>query len=256
MPANPLIKMENVSLSFGAKRVLEEVSLTLSEGEITTVIGPNGAGKTSLVKLVLGLLQPSEGQITRQQKLRIGYMPQRFHCDPNLPIKVRDFLALSGAKPQACRETLDELGIAHLADAPVQSLSGGETQHLLLARAILRQPNLLVLDEPAQGVDVGGQARLYRLIGEIRDRLGCGVLSISHDLHLVMSTADAVVCLNQHICCHGHPEQGSSDPAYLQLFGNIDTEGLGLYTHHHDHEHDVHGDIVDHGDGGGDGCCH
>ena len=238
-----LINAENLSLQFGDKRVLQEVSLKIHAGEIVTLIGPNGAGKTSLVKLVLELQKPSSGSIQRKDRLKIGYMPQKLHVEPSLPLTVKRFLRLASRDTNAIDSALKRTGIHHLLHSPMQSLSGGETQRVLLARALLRQPDLLVLDEPVQGVDVAGQAALYRLIAEIRDQLQCGVLMVSHDLHLVMAATDTVVCLNQHVCCHGHPEAVTEDPAYLELFGHSTSSAMAVYTHHHDHDHDIHGDV-------------
>ena len=172
--------------------------------------------------------------MTRAPDLRVGYMPQKLHIDPTLPLTLRRFLSLAEPSLQLCLNALAEVGIEKLIDMPLQSLSGGEMQRALLARAILRKPNLLVLDEPVQGVDVIGQEGLYRLIGQLRDRLDCGVLMVSHDLHLVMSATDEVICLNQHVCCHGHPDQVSTNPAFIELFGSR----TAPYTHHHDHSHD------------------
>lgn len=239
-----LLEARDLCLDREGRRILDRVSLTLSRGQIVTLIGPNGAGKTSLVRLLLGLEQANRGRVCRTENLRVGYMPQRLHIDHNLPLTVTRFLQLGGTKMTRVRAALAETGIESLATTPLQQVSGGELQRVLLARAILRRPNLLVLDEPAQGVDVSGQVALYQLIAELRDRYQCGVLMISHDLHLVMAQTDTVVCLNHHICCHGHPEQVSNDPAYLALFGRRDSEVLAVYQHDHDHRHDLHGDIA------------
>ena len=241
----PLISGKDLSLKFGERNILSDVSLSINKGEIVTLIGPNGAGKTSLVRVVLGLQKPTSGQLVRQNKLRIGYMPQKLHIEASLPLTVKRFLRLAAKDQQAIEESLQLTGIPQLIDSPMQSLSGGETQRVLLARALLRKPDLLVLDEPVQGVDVAGQSALYRLIAEIRDQRGCGVLMVSHDLHLVMAATDTVICLNQHVCCHGHPESVTEDPAYLELFGQTTQSGIAIYTHHHDHDHDMHGDVKD-----------
>lgn len=240
-----LISGKDLGLKFGARSVLSDVSLSINKGEIVTLIGPNGAGKTSLVRVVLGLQKPTSGQLIRQKKLRIGYMPQKLHIEASLPLTVKRFLHLASKDQHAIEESLQLTGIPQLIDDPMQSLSGGETQRVLLARALLRKPDLLVLDEPVQGVDVAGQSALYRLIAEIRDQRGCGVLMVSHDLHLVMAATDTVICLNQHVCCHGHPESVTEDPAYLELFGQTTQSGIAIYTHHHDHDHDMHGDVKD-----------
>jgi zinc transport system ATP-binding protein len=243
--STPLISGSQLGLQFGERTILSNVSLSLNKGEIVTLIGPNGAGKTSLVRVVLGLQKPSSGELIRQNKLRIGYMPQKLHIEASLPLTVHRFLRLASKDNLAIEESLQLTGIAQLINSPMQSLSGGETQRVLLARALLRKPDLLVLDEPVQGVDVAGQSALYRLIADIRDQRGCGVLMVSHDLHLVMAATDTVICLNQHVCCHGHPESVTEDPAYLELFGQTTQSGIAVYTHHHDHDHDIHGDVKD-----------
>jgi len=242
--SDALIRLHGVGVSYAGQAVLQNVDLTIAPGEIVTLIGPNGAGKTTLVRSVLGLLKPDTGSVWRQPKLSIGYMPQKLHVDPTLPLTVFRFLRLvPGVQRAHALEALKEVGAAHVIDKPLQSVSGGELQRVLLARALLRKPELLVLDEPVQGVDVAGQAELYRLIGRLCDRLGCGVLMVSHDLHLVMSATDKVVCLNRHVCCSGHPEQVSGDPAFVELFGQ-DARSLAVYHHHHDHSHDLHGEVV------------
>ena len=242
--SEPLIRLQQVSVGFRQESVLENVQLTVNAGEIVTLIGPNGAGKTTLVRAVLGLLKPDSGSVWRKPRLRIGYMPQKLTVDPTLPLSVLRFLRLvPGVDRAAALAALAEVGAEQVIDSPLQNISGGELQRVLLARALLREPELLVLDEPVQGVDVAGQAELYSLITRLRDRYGCGVLMVSHDLHLVMSTTDQVVCLNRHVCCSGHPEQVSGDPAFVELFGQ-DAQSLAIYHHHHDHSHDLHGAVI------------
>ncbi|MGE8294916.1 MAG: zinc ABC transporter ATP-binding protein ZnuC [Pseudomonas sp.] len=239
-----LIRLDGVAVSFNGQPVLDDVQLSVQPGEIVTLIGPNGAGKTTLVRVVLGLLQPERGSVQRTPRLRIGYMPQKLHVDATLPLSVLRFLRLvPGVDRARALAALAEVGAEQVIDNPLQSISGGELQRVLLARALLREPQLLVLDEPVQGVDVTGQAELYRLISRLRERHGCGVLMVSHDLHLVMSATDQVVCLNRHVCCSGHPEQVSGDPAFIELFGQ-DARSLAIYHHHHDHDHDLHGGVV------------
>jgi zinc transport system ATP-binding protein len=217
----------------------------VSVGEIVTIIGPNGAGKSSLLKILLGLEKHDSGALQTNASLRVGYMPQQLQLSPHLPLTVSRFLALAKASKNEIGIAAETVAISSLLNQPMQNLSGGEQQRVLLARAILRKPNLLVLDEPVQGVDIAGQAALYRLIGQLRDQLNCGVLMVSHDLHLVMAATDTVVCLNQHICCKGHPDIVSAHPAYLELFGQPLDSALALYTHHHDHTHE-HGDSCSH----------
>jgi zinc transport system ATP-binding protein len=254
-----LLTLREVSLTLGERTVLDRVSLQLRRGQILTVIGPNGAGKSSLLKVALGLAAPSSGSVQRAEGCRIGYMPQRLQLDPTLPISVGRFLALGGNDNRRIEAALGETGVTHLRGSPLQAISGGELQRVLLARALLREPDLLVLDEPAQGVDLTGQTALYELIASLSRRLDCGVLMVSHDLHWVMAQTDEVICLNQHICCRGHPEQVGSDPAYRALFGAIPgiapvAPALAPYLHHHNHAHDLHGDVVATGSGG-DECC-
>ncbi len=242
-----LLRAQGLGVIRNGRHILQNADLTLEAGKIVTLIGPNGAGKTTLVRSVLGLIKIDEGSIHKQPDLRIGYMPQKLHIDASLPLTVARFLALGGKPRMDLGDILSLTGIDKLINMPMQSLSGGETQRVLLARALLRDPQLLVLDEPVQGVDVTGQSALYALINEIRHRRRCGVLLVSHDLHLVMATTDTVICLNQHICCHGHPEQVTNDPAYLALFGavtGVTSPQVALYTHHHDHQHDAHGNVI------------
>lgn len=236
--------MRQLSVSHGRQLLLKDIDLHLQEGEIMTVIGPNGAGKTTLINAALGLIKPDRGEVLRRPGLTIGYMPQRLSINPLMPVSVERFLAMSCQRREVIRDALSQTDISHLAKLPLQDISGGETQRVLLSRALLRRPQLLVLDEPAQGLDITGQTELYELIGELRRQLGCAVLMVSHDLHWVMAKTDTVICLNQHICCHGHPEKVGNDPAYLSLFGRRHAKTLALYQHDHDHRHDIHGDVV------------
>ena len=238
-----LINLNNISLAYRERTVLSNISLDLNPGEIVTLIGPNGAGKTTLVRIVLGLQKPDAGQRTIRRGLRIGYMPQKLHVDSTMPLTVKRFLSLTNQPMTDIKNALGKTGVEHVINSPVQSLSGGELQRTLLARALLHNPHLLVLDEPVQGVDVNGQKELYHLITELRNEQGCSVLMVSHDLHLVMASTDRVVCLNHHICCSGHPHKVRKDPAYLKLFGG-ESDELAIYTHHHDHEHAVDGHVV------------
>ncbi|CCQ74257.1 zinc ABC transporter ATP-binding protein ZnuC [Magnetospira sp. QH-2] len=248
MRQEALVLADGISVSFSGRLVLERVSVAVNPGQVVTLVGPNGAGKTTLVRCLLGLMRPDSGSIVRRSGLKIGYMPQKLEVDETLPLTVRGFLRLATPGGSQGRERIkgaaEEVGITRLLDAPIQSVSGGEMQRVLLARAMVRQPDLLVLDEPVQGVDINGQAELYALIAEIRKRHGCGVLMVSHDLHLVMASTDEVVCLNTHVCCSGHPEAVSRDPAFVSLFGEGVASSLALYHHRHDHAHDMHGNVV------------
>ncbi|MDE1149085.1 MAG: metal ABC transporter ATP-binding protein [Azospirillaceae bacterium] len=253
-----LIKTAGLTVRFGRRAVLQSVDLSVSAGEVVTLVGPNGAGKSTLLRAVLGLQKPSGGTVWRRPDLRIGYLPQRLTVDWTLPLTVRRLLSLWGpVTPQAVADTLAEVGAAALADAAVQSLSGGELQRVLLARALLRRPDLLVLDEPAQAVDVAGQATLYALIDAIRYRHGCGVLMVSHDLSYAISGTDRLVCLNGHVCCAGRPEDVRRHPDFQALFG-IDPLAMPAWLaaagphshadatppgcqHAHDHKGPTHG---------------
>jgi zinc transport system ATP-binding protein len=231
-------------LSLQKKSILHDVSLELQAGKILTVIGPNGAGKSTLVRILLGFQKPDSGEVWLREKLNIGYVPQKISINDLMPLTVSRFISLAKTSASDSQLLLDEIGIGHLAKHDIQALSGGEFQRVLLVRALLNKPELLILDEPAQGVDVLGQAELYEKISQLKDRYGFGVLMISHDLHLVMKNTDQVLCLNQHICCSGQPEDVSKHPEYQRLFGNLPTEGLAVYTHHHNHCHDLHGGVV------------
>ncbi|PLX86454.1 MAG: zinc ABC transporter ATP-binding protein ZnuC [Desulfuromonas sp.] len=239
MPADDLlIALDNVSVDLRGRSVLSQVDLDVRRGEILTLIGPNGAGKTTLLRVALGLLTPSRGEVRPRAGLRVGYVPQRLHPDQSFPMSVQRLMKLTAQTNRDSIEAiLDEVGAGSLLKAPLASLSGGELQRVLLARALLRDPELLVLDEPVQGVDVHGQVELYQLITALRHTRGCSVLMVSHDLHLVMASTDRVVCLNRHICCTGTPEAVSRDDRFLQLFGPAVLPHLALYSHDPDHRH-------------------
>lgn len=243
-PDQPLLRLEAVSLTHAKRTILEAVSLAIHAGEIVSVIGPNGAGKTCLVKVMLGLLPASQGQVIRKANLTIGYMPQKMPLTATFPLTVERFLKLGLKHDDDITTALAQAGVTHVLNTPLFALSGGELQRVLLARVILRKPQLLVLDEPAQGVDLRGQAELYDLICHIRDELKCGVLLVSHDLNVVMAQTDIVFCLNQHVCCSGTPERVSRDPAFTALFG-LEASKLAFYTHRHDHHHNLQGSVVD-----------
>ncbi len=239
-----LLQTQNLSLLVGERKLLSNISLTVSKGEIVTVIGPNGAGKTTLLRVLLGLIPANSGSIFKKPKLRIGYLPQKVSVDPILPLSVSRIMNLTGNfSSLQIENALKETGVDSLKNKPVFQLSGGEFQRVMLARALLRSPELLVLDEPVQGVDYMGESELYNLIGKLRKSHGCGVLMVSHDLHVVMASTDRVLCLNQHICCEGQPEDVSRHPEYLRLFGLDSGSALAIYSHHHDHTHHLSGDL-------------
>lgn len=246
MSTKLLVKLEQISLRFGQRVILHDVGLEVYPESVVTLIGPNGAGKSTLLRVLLGLQKADAGTVWRTPGLRVGYVPQKFHIDRLLPLDVARFIGLSRARHDAVsvQQCANEAGVIHLLGQPVQSLSGGELQRVLLARALLTQPHLLVLDEPGQGVDVSGLSELYQMISRLKQVHGYGVLMVSHDLHLVMASTDQVLCLNRHVCCSGQPEAVSRHPEYLNLFGDVRTAGLAVYTHHHDHQHDMHGCVV------------
>ena len=237
-----LIEARGLCVRYDDRTILDSVDLYVSRGEIVTVIGLNGAGKSTLVRALLGLIKTQSGRVLRQAGLRIGYSPQHLHLDPTLPLSVARFLTLGSRSPRGRLEALlAEVGVAERLDSQMADISGGELHRVLLARALLRKPDLLVLDEPLAGVDVSGQSELYRLIAEIRDRYACGVLLVSHDLHVVMAATDRVICINHHVCCTGRPESVTQHPEFVALFGRHVAEVLAVYSHHHDHQHDVAG---------------
>lgn len=233
-----LISAQNIAHQYDQKTVLQNISLQIQRNQIITLIGPNGAGKSTLVKVLLKLLKPSEGQVMHHRDLVIGFMPQKIHIDPTLPMTVRRFLQLGVKKGEHNTTAIDriaaELNIESHLNQAVQSLSGGEMQRVLLARALTRNPNLLVLDEPVQGIDLKSQSEIYHLIHEQQIKRQCAVLMISHDLHLVMKHTDQVICLNQHICCSGTVQSLKDDPTFKAQFGTDLTEHA-LYQHHHEH---------------------
>lgn len=234
-----LISIENLSVRYGAQTVLANVDLSVEQGEIVTIVGPNGSGKTSLFRAIIGAINPSSGTIKRKQGVRIGYVPQRLHIDPTLPITVERFMRLTGRISRAdCIKALETAGAPHLLKRQMSELSGGQFQRVLLARALINSPDILLLDEATQGLDQLGSAEFYRQIEKVRKETGCAVLMISHELHVVMSASDRVICLNGHVCCQGAPAVVASAPEYRALFGTGTGGALALYRHDHDHDHD------------------
>ncbi len=233
-----LVKTEKLSVRLGAVEVLQHVDFQIERGEIVTIVGPNGSGKSTLLKAIIGAVKPTGGRITRKAGLKIGYVPQKLHIDPTLPLTVNRFLGLPQKVPHALvEEALHQTGMPDLGARQMADLSGGQFQRVLLARALLNHPDLLLLDEATQGLDQPGSADFYRRIEDVRSRLNCAVLMVSHELHVVMSASDRVVCLNGHVCCHGHPEAVASAPEYRALFGSGTHGALALYRHDHDHSH-------------------
>ena len=256
--ARPLISARGVGVRGTSRWLIENVDLTVHPGEIVTLIGPNGSGKSTTVRALLGLIGHDACAIERRGGLSVGYVPQKISIDWTMPLTAQRFMTLTGRHPaSAIDAALDEVGIADLADRSVQVLSGGEFQRLLLARAIIAGPDLLVLDEPVQGVDATGEIALYELIADLSRKHGCGVLLISHDLHVVMAATDTVICLNGHVCCSGSPKAVAESPEYRSLFGARAAEALAIYHHHHDHRHLPDGTVVDaEGDDDHAACTH
>jgi len=255
-PFDYLISLNNAGVERGDKWLVRGVDFGVQSGEIVTLIGPNGSGKSTTAKMALGVLAPTEGTATRRPKLTIGYVPQKIAIDWTLPLTVARFMHLTGGITKSDAEgAMTATGVEHLAKAEVRNLSGGEFQRVMLARAMARKPDLLVLDEPVQGVDFAGEIALYDLIQKIRDDLQCGILLISHDLHVVMAATDRVVCLNGHICCQGTPTDVASSDEYRRLFGARAATTLAVYEHDHDHTHLPDG-TVRHADGTVTEHCH
>ncbi len=234
-----LAQIRNLAVRLGGQTVLHDVTFAIDPGEIVTIVGPNGSGKSTLLRAILGAERPSAGSVTLRPGARIGYVPQKLHVDPTLPITVRRFLSLPHRVTDAeARAALMEAGADGLARRQMSRLSGGQFQRVLLARALLARPDLLILDEATQGMDQPGSAAFYRLIERVRREHGCAVLMVSHELHVVMAASDRVICLNGHICCEGAPEHVASAPEYRALFGTGTKGALALYRHEHHHSHD------------------
>ncbi len=237
-----LIQVEDLSVRYGAKTALSGVSLRVEPSEIVTIVGPNGSGKTSLLRAIIGAVKPVKGRVVQGSGVKIGYVPQRLQIDETLPITVSRFLKLPGGVATAdIDQSLTQAGVPDLAKAQLSKLSGGQFQRVLLARALIGKPDLLLLDEATQGLDQRGSAAFYQQIETVRQDTGCAVLMISHELHVVMSASDRVICLNGHVCCEGTPAVVASAPEYRTLFGSGTGGALALYRHEHDHGHE-HGD--------------
>jgi zinc transport system ATP-binding protein len=234
-----LVRLGGLSVRLGGQTVLHHVDFAIEPGEIVTIVGPNGSGKSTMLRTIIGALSPVSGTITRKPGLRLGYVPQKLHIDPTLPLTVRRFLDLPKRVAAAQADAaLTKAGAGALTRRQMAELSGGQFQRVLLARALLNTPELLILDEATQGLDQPGSAALYQTIADLRDQLGCAVLMVSHELHVVLAASDRVICLNGHICCEGAPEHVASAPEYRALFGTGTGGALALYRHEHSHSHD------------------
>lgn len=234
-----LVTLDDVGVTLGGRRVLSSVRFTIDRGEIVTVVGPNGSGKSTLLRTIVGAIEPTSGRVTRAKGLTIGYVPQSLHIDQTMPLTVRRFLNLPRRAPQAAVDAaLAEARVAEFAEAQMSALSGGQFQRVLLARALITKPDLLILDEATRGLDQPGSAAFYRKVEEVRESFDCAVLMVSHELHVVMAASDRVICLNGHICCEGAPEQVAQAEEYRALFGPGTQGALALYRHEHDHSHD------------------
>ena len=250
-----LVQLTKAGVIRSGEWLVRGVDLSVRRGEIVTLIGPNGSGKSTTTKMALGVLKPDEGTIKRTENLIVGYVPQRLRIDWTMPLNVERFMSLTSKVSKSEKiQALESAGVVRLLKSEIRHLSGGEFQRVLFARAIARKPDLLVLDEPVQGVDFSGEIELYDLIKEIRDDIGCGILLVSHDLHIVMAATDKVICLNGHVCCHGTPTAVASSDAYKAMFGER-ASGLALYEHKHDHTHLEDGRVL-HTDGSITDHCH
>lgn len=241
MSAAELLRLRGVAVTLGGHEVLRGIDMTVRQGEIVTVLGPNGSGKTTLMRLLIGALRPAAGTVWRAPGLRLAYVPQRLSIDPTLPMTAARFINLPQRRDaRDVAAALDRAGLDGLGQRPVAALSGGQMQRLLLARALLGTPDLLILDEGAAGLDAPGTAAYYARIEKVRAETGCAVLMVSHDLQVVMRASDHVICLNGHICCEGTPESVALSPVYRGMFGGAEG-AVALYRHHHDHSHDAEG---------------
>ena len=233
-----LIEGIDICLTRQERTILSNVSLKIDSGDFITLIGPNGAGKSMLLKTLLGLIKPDSGRVIRKDGLRIGFVPESLNIDPTLPLSVQRFLTLNANKDELDDEIIAETNITDLLDRQMTNLSGGERQRVLLARALHANPEILILDEPAQNLDMSGQLNLYALMEKIFELRKIAILMVSHDLHLVMSSTQKVVCLYKHICCSGEPQAVAKDPEFISLFGQDMARLLSVYPHAHDHSHD------------------
>ncbi|MFT6106389.1 MAG: zinc transport system ATP-binding protein [Rickettsiales bacterium] len=236
-----LAKLTNISLALDGQEILRNINLELKKGEITTLIGPNGGGKTSIARILVGILDPSSGEVFLKKNTKIGYMPQRLEIERTIPLRVIDFLNLNSDPKLAQRpfilSIIKKLGLEKIIEKSIHQISGGQLQKSLFVKALIANPDILVLDEPTGCMDIAAQGDFYQIIEEIRDQKHCAILIISHDLHIVMQKTNQVICVNHHICCHGSPESINDHPEYLSLFGKKPIDNIAIYSHHHDHKH-------------------
>jgi len=238
-PSLKIAYLKSISLSLNNQQILKNINLELKKGEITTLIGPNGGGKTSIARILIGILKASSGEVFISKNAKIGYMPQKLEIEKTIPLRVIDFLNLSStAEAMARLEGMaKKLCIENILEKSIHKISGGELQKALLVKTLINNPDILVLDEPTQYMDIAAQAEFYQVIEEIREQKNCAILIISHDLHIVMQKTNQVVCINRHICCEGSPESINNHPEYLSLFGKDKIDNITIYSHHHDHKH-------------------
>lgn len=236
----PILKLTNLSVLMDKKLILDDISFEVTSGKIITIIGPNGSGKTTMVRCILDLIKPTKGNIWIQKGIKLGYMPQKISLNPYLPIKVINFLELdinNIITPELLDQVISEIGIGSILSLPLQEISGGEMQKVLFAKALLNKPDILILDEPTQGIDINGQLEFYKLIEKLRDEKNISIVIISHDLHMVMKSTDYVICLNQHICCEGTVKFVNQHKDFHNLFGTKTLEAFSVYEHDHNHQH-------------------
>ncbi len=233
-----LFEAKNLNLSFGSNKVLEDVSLTVNDDDFVTIVGPNGAGKSMLLKCLIGIQKSSSGSVSKKEGLKIGYAPQKINISKSFSINVRDFLALNkGVGFREIHEIAEKSSISHLLDSQLSSLSGGQIQKVLLARSMVGSPDILILDEPVQNIDISGHLQFYEIINSFYQERKMAILMVSHDLHMVMSSTKKVICLHHHICCQGKPQVITKDPEFISIFGNNMAKMVALYSHEHNHCH-------------------
>lgn len=235
---NNLISLENINLNFADQNILKNINLEIKKDDFITIIGPNGAGKSSLIKIIIGSVKNDYGKIVRNKNLKIGYVPQKIDINQTIPINAKYFLQLNQKiKPKLFDKILRDLKIENFLETQLNNLSGGQRQKILLAKALLSEPNLLILDEPAQNLDISGQLEFYNYIKNLHQEQKTSILMISHDLHIVMSSTKKVICLNRHICCQGEPKIIAKNPDFKEIFGNDMNKLISIYNHYHDHHH-------------------